>query len=109
MKAKPPGDTSSYCPMCLLDTMGKIMEKSSVKRQQFGFERPHSTKDVISAMVSMIKEALNSGGNCPVVVMGVKIELTFTNWIKIRDALADIDASGYLASLVENSLTEITL
>ena len=63
---KPLGDASSYRPICLLDTMGKLLEEIILQRlqghmvrenglseNQFGFRKGKSTVDAIQAVVDI--------------------------------------------------------
>ena len=63
---KPLGDASSYRPMCLLNTMGKLLEELILQRlqallvgenglseNQFGFRKGRSTVDAIQAVVNI--------------------------------------------------------
>ena len=119
---KQPGNPASYRPICLLDTMGKMMERviynrllpiveasNGLSERQFGFRRAHSTVDAIGMVVNLAKGALISGGCCAVVALDVKNAFNSANWNRIKGALADIGVPGYLANLVENYLSERTL
>ena len=63
---EPLGDASSYRPICLLDTMGKLLEELILQRlrallvgenglseNQFGFRKGRSTVDAIQAVVDI--------------------------------------------------------
>ena len=67
---KPVGDASSYRPICLLDTMGKLLEEMILQRlqgqivrenglseNQFGFRNGRSTVDAIQAVVDIATKA----------------------------------------------------
>ncbi|CAD7076711.1 unnamed protein product [Hermetia illucens] len=119
---KQPGNLASYRPICLLDTMGKMMERviynrllpiveasNGLSERQFGFRRAHSTVDAIGMVVNLAKGVLISGGCCAVVALDAKNAFNSANWNRIKRALADIGVPGYLANLVENYLSERTL
>ncbi|XP_055614802.1 uncharacterized protein LOC129761118 [Toxorhynchites rutilus septentrionalis] len=68
---KPPGDPSSYRPICLLDTLGKLLEKiilnrlsrcteseHGLSRIQFGFRKNKSTVDAILSVVEAAEKVL---------------------------------------------------
>ena len=70
---KPLGDASSYRPICLLDTMGKLLEELILQRlqallvgdnglsgNQFRFRKGRSTVDAIQAVVNIAINARNS-------------------------------------------------
>ena len=60
---KPLGDASSHRPICLLDTMGKLLEEmiqqshmvreNGLSENQFGFRKGRSTVDAIQAVVDI--------------------------------------------------------
>lgn len=54
------------------------------------------------------KDALKSGGCCSVLSKDVRNEFNSANWSRIEGMLADIGGPGYLASLVDNCLSERT-
>lgn len=68
---KQPGDPPSYCPICLLDTMGKILEGIIASRLRetaeygralsdmlFGFRKHRSIVDIIKAVVDTAATAI---------------------------------------------------
>ena len=70
MGNKPLEDPPSYRPICLLDTMGKLLEEIIIQRpqgdmvsenglseNQFGFRKGRSTVDAIQAMVGIATKA----------------------------------------------------
>ena len=72
---KPLGDASSYRPICLLDTMGKLLEEMILQRlqghtvrengltkNQFGFRKGRSTVDAIQAVVDIATKARRGTG-----------------------------------------------
>ena len=72
---KPLGDASSYRPICLLDTMGKLLEEITLQRlqghmarenglweNQFGFRKGRSTVDAIQAVVDIATKARRATG-----------------------------------------------
>ena len=67
---KPLGVASSYRPICLLDTMGKLLEafilqrlqallvgENDLSENQFGFRKGRSTVDAIQAVVNIATNA----------------------------------------------------
>ena len=67
---KPPDDPSSYRPLCMLDTPGKILERFIFNRieaavgyylagNQYGFRKGRSTLDAINQVVGKGKEAIS--------------------------------------------------
>ena len=72
---KPLGHASSYRPICLLDTMGKLLEEMIVQRSQvhmvrenglsenqFGFRKGRSTVDAIQTVVDITTKARRGTG-----------------------------------------------
>lgn len=87
---KPPGDPSSYRPICLLDTLGKLLERIILNRlvkytesenglsaMQFGFRKGRSTVDAIRIVVEAAKKASKQkrrgGRYCAVVAIAVSL------------------------------------
>ena len=69
---KPPGVPSSYRTICLLDTLGKLLERvinnrlttysegeGGLANTQYGFRKGRSTVDAISRVVATADTALN--------------------------------------------------
>ena len=72
---RPLGDASSYRPICLLDTMGKLLEEMILQRlqghmvrenglseNQFGFRKGRSTVNAIQAVVDIATKARRGTG-----------------------------------------------
>ncbi|CAB0039013.1 unnamed protein product [Trichogramma brassicae] len=69
---KPPDEPSSYRPLCMLDTAGKILERriicdrleafterpGGLSERQYGFRKGRSTMDAIEDVVSAAREAI---------------------------------------------------
>ncbi|CAB0040047.1 unnamed protein product [Trichogramma brassicae] len=68
---KPPDEPSSYRPLCMLDTAGKILERiicdrleafterpGGLSERQYGFRKGRSTIDAIEDVVSATREAI---------------------------------------------------
>lgn len=68
---KPPGEPSSYRPICLLDTAGKLLERILASRletytegarglsdRQFGFRKARSTVDAIDEVLKTARNAI---------------------------------------------------
>lgn len=119
---KAPGVPSSYRPICLLDTLGKILERVILKRLlpiaegsnglsnlQFGFRRSRSTLDAVRTVVSLCEEAIRGkrwrGGTKEyglVVTLDVKNAFNTANWGQVMKALRDMKVPGYLLNILEN-------
>ena len=89
---KPLGDASSYRTICLLDTMGKLLEEMILQRlqghmvgenglseNQFGFRKGRSTVDAIQAVVDIATKARRGTGKRKVfcALIGIDIRNAF--------------------------------
>ncbi|CAB0035443.1 unnamed protein product [Trichogramma brassicae] len=119
---KPPNEPTSFRPICMLDVVGKMLERficdhlqvftespSGLSDRQFGFRRGRSTIDVIVTVVSMAREALRGrrwlGGTkeyCTVVMLDVKNAFNTARWKNILTALESIEMPAYLLKIISN-------
>ena len=123
---KPPGEPSSYRPICLLDTMGKMLERAIYNRllpvvesqgglsdRQYGFRKARSTIDAIKMVTGLAENAIHGRGctikYCVVVTLDVRNAFNSTNWNLIRKSLATIGVPTYLAAIIDSYLKERTL
>jgi Reverse transcriptase (RNA-dependent DNA polymerase) len=98
------GVPSSYRPICLLDTLGKLFEKIILHRltkvtegdhglseNQFGFRKGKSTLQAILTVTegAKIAQAKKKGGNrfCALITIDVKNAFNSADWSAIADAL----------------------
>ena len=82
---KPLDKPSTFRPICLLDTMGKLLEdlilqrhmqdNCSLSENQFGFRKGRSTIDVIQAVVDIAMEAERGAGKQNVFCALINIEI----------------------------------
>lgn len=101
---KATGDPSSYRPICLLDTLGKLFEKIILRRleectegenglseKQFGFRKGKSTLEAILTVIKRAKVAQGKkkGGNrfCGIITLDVKNAFNSADWSAIAGAL----------------------
>lgn len=123
---KPPGEPSSYRPICLLDTMGKILERVIYNRlltvvedngalsdNQYGFRKHRSTVDAIRAVVDTASAAIEgerwNGGKkeyCAVVTLDVKNAFNTADWACIKRALTKVGAPRYLRRIISSYLSK---
>lgn len=81
---KPPGEASSYRPISLLSTLGKLFERCYLKRlntvvaerkilpdHQFGFRAKHSTIEQVHRVTDTIEGSLEEGNYCVSVFLDV--------------------------------------
>lgn len=123
---KPPGDPSAYRPICLLDTVGKVLERVILNRltkytegehglsdMQFGFRRGRSTVDAIRTVVEAMQTAQNQKrrGNryCGVITLDVKNAFNSASWVAIADALHKLRVPEYLCSIMSSYFQNRTL
>ena len=100
---KPLEDASSYRPICLMDTMKKLLEemilqrlqghmvgKNGLSENQFGFRKGKSTVDAIQAVVDInIRNAFNT-----------------TRWNICIEAIVRKKAPDYLLRTIDNYLSD---
>lgn len=123
---KPPNEPSSYRPICLLDTMGKILEriiynrllpvieeKGALSERQYGFRKSRSTIDAVKTVVDIALQAISGerwkGGSkeyCAVVTLDVKNAFNSANWDHIYRALARMEVPNYILALITSYFTE---
>lgn len=117
---KPPDDPSSYRPLCMLDTAGKILERIIQGRlealvegymsdRQYGFRKGRSTQDAINRVIDRVKTAIAGkrwkGGAkkyCLAVALDVKNAFNSARWDKICSAMSKMNLPKYLVTLVRS-------
>lgn len=114
---KPPGDPSAYRPICLIDTVGKVLEKIILNRlsrytegvnglsgNQFGFRKGRSTVDAILAVKKTAEIALQRKRRgiryCAVVTLDVRNAFNSASWAAIADALLRLGIPEYLYKIL---------
>lgn len=120
---KPLGEPSSYRPICLLDTMGKLFERLILQRlekhieidgglsqRQFGFRRGRSTVDAIKGVVDTANHIKNvplgSKGYCALVTLDIRNAFNTARWHRIIEALEARKIPRYLLYVVDNYLQD---
>lgn len=123
---KPPGDPSAYRPICLLDTVGKLLEKvilnrltkytesgSGLSEMQFGFRKGRSTVDAIRTVVDIMETAQKQQrrGNryCAVVTLDVKNAFNSASWVAIANSLHRLRVPEYLCQILKSYFQNRTL
>lgn len=119
---KPPENPSSYRPLCMIDTFGKLLEKiicnrlqESVERvrglseSQYGFRKGRSTIDAIRVVTELAKNAIEgkswkkgSKEYCVVVTLDVKNAFNTANWERIVGALTHLNIPEYLVAIIKD-------
>lgn len=123
---KPPGEPSSYRPICLLDTMGKILErviynrllavveeKGILSSNQYGFRKHRSTVDAIKTVVDAAAAAIDGGRwrggtmeYCAVITLDVRNAFNTARWSFIKSALARAGVPRYLRRIISSYLSK---
>lgn len=119
---KPLDEPSSYRPLCMIDTCGKLLESiicrrledciesnSGLSDNQFGFRKGRSTVDAIKLVVDTAARAIQGKSwrngtkeYCVVVTLDVKNAFNTANWERIVEALAMLDIPGYLLTIIQD-------
>lgn len=123
---KPVDDPASYRPICLLDTMGKILErmiynrllpiveeKGALSNRQYGFRKKHSTVDAIKNVVDTAASAIEgkrwrwgTKEYCLVVTLDVKNAFNSAEWSFIMQRLRRIGIPKYLYRIIADYFSE---
>lgn len=116
---KQPGDPASYRPICLLDTLGKLLERiilnrlthcteseNGLSRKQFGFRKGISTVDAIRTVVHSAEKAATQKRRgkrfCAVVTIDVKNAFNSASWEAIAVALHRMRVPSYLCRILKS-------
>ena len=123
---KPLTEPSSFRPLCMLDTGGKVFEEvisgrleqytegpHGLSDWQFGFRKGKSTIDAADKVCNIAKAALEGtrwlGGSkeyCVVVTLDVKNAFNSAEWGAIIQALAEMRVPPYLINIVKSYFKE---
>lgn len=119
---KAPDEPSSYRPLCLLDTVGKVLERIIGDRlqehlegagglcdRQYGFRRARSTVDAIRTVVDIARNATSGSGGpsgtmkyCAVITLDIKNAFNSANWTRILKALKMFSVPAYLLRMIRS-------
>ena len=123
---KPPNEASSYRPICLLNTLGKIFEKIISNRlinfidsnnglsiNQFGFRRNKSTIDAVKYVVDIAKQVIagkrwkrGSKKYYTIVSLDIKNAFNSAKWECIHEALLKLQVPNYIRRILKNYLKD---
>ena len=114
---KPLNLPSSYRPLCMLDSLGKLLESILLQRldecvqnlgglspMQFGFRKGKSTIDAINEVVNMAEQAKTTKGFCAIITLDVRNAFNTVKWKKILEALRMKGVNNYLYNIVADYL-----
>uniref|UniRef100_A0A2H8TIE5 Reverse transcriptase domain-containing protein n=1 Tax=Melanaphis sacchari TaxID=742174 RepID=A0A2H8TIE5_9HEMI len=115
---KPLDAPSSYRPLCLLDCLGKLLEKvldnrlrrflddnDGLHSRQFGFRKGHSTIDALNTLKATIAPNQKVG----ILTLDIKNAFNSAPWAAISDALREKDVPVYLRHIIDSYLEDRTL
>ena len=120
---KPVGDASSYRPICLLDTIGKLLEKlilqrlrallvgeNGLSKNQFGFRKGRSTVDAIQAVVNIATNARKGTGKrkgfCALISNDIRNAFNTARWNICIEAILRKKVPDYLLRMIDDYLSD---
>lgn len=118
---KPLDAPSSYRPLCLLDSAGKLLEKIVDTRlrgwlddthglddMQFGFRKGRSTTDAVNWLLNFV-DSNQPKSRVGMLTLDVSNAFNTASWAAIFRALRGNDIPGYLYKILDSYLTDRTL
>jgi len=115
---KPLGEPSSYRPLCLLDCLGKLLEKIIDNRlrefldtheglhdRQFGFRKGRSTLDALNAL----GDSTESNKKIGILTLDIKNAFNSAPWKAITDTMYEKEVYGYLQNIIGSYLESRSL
>ncbi|KAF5187399.1 reverse transcriptase [Thalictrum thalictroides] len=124
---KPPEAPSSYRPICMLDTPGKLLERLLLQRlethldahggrrratNQFGFRKGVSTESAVARVLEIAALAASGRGQkdlCILVTLDVKNAFNTLRWPVIDAALRSKNTPEYLVEMFRSWLSDRSL
>ena len=117
------GDASWYRPICLLDTMGKLLEELILQRlrallvredvlseNQFGFSKARSTVDAIQAVVNIAIDARKGTGKrkgfCALISIDIRNAFNTARWNICIEAMVRKKFPHYLLRMIDDYLSD---
>lgn len=123
-----PEDAPAYRPLCMLNGLGKVMERLVLQRleeflenaesglspSQYGFRKHRSTLGAINHVVTTVRTAwegtVKRSKHVIMITLDVRNAFNSARWVDILTALSGgVHAPGYLVGLVENYFSGRTL
>ena len=116
-------DASSYRPICLLDTMGKLLEEMILQRlqghmvsenghseYQFGFPKGRSTVDGIQAVVDIATDARRKTGKrkafCAMISIDIRNAFNTARWNICFEAMVRKKVPDYLLGMIDDYMSD---
>lgn len=119
---KPPGTPSSYRPICLLDTLGKILERIIQNRllcvsegpdglaaNQYGFRCAKSTVSAINTVVNFVRDSTKNIGVraghkmlCAIIALDIKNAFNSASWDHTMTALRQMNVPPYILKILDS-------
>lgn len=116
---KPLDQPSSYRPLCMIDTVGKLFESLILKKledkieelgglssSQYGFRKGRSTVDAISEVVSIAEMAKATKSFCAIITLDVQNAFNSAKWNVIKNAFRKKGLNGYLYNIIDDYLDD---
>lgn len=117
---KPPDEPSSHRPLCMINTIGKVMERficnrleeaveraGNLSNNQYGFRKARSTIDAIKIVVETAEEAISgkrwrrgTKKYCAVVTLDIENAFNSANWGCILRSMQRMNIPNYLIQIV---------
>ena len=110
---KPIGEPASYRPICLLNTIGKVLERVIYNRlyplidsdgylsnRQFGFRKARSAVDATKLVFELARKAYDEGKYCALVTLDMKNALNSVRWNHIIEALIAAKTPKFILNII---------
>lgn len=115
---KPLNSPSSYRPLCLLDCLGKLLEKTLDNRlrtflddsvglheRQFGFRKGRSTIDALNKL----RESIRPNKKIGILTLDIQNAFNFGPWNVIMKSVYEIEVPAYLKQMINSYLENRTI
>lgn len=123
---KQPNDPPSYRPICLVNVLGKVLErlikdrleaeldnKNIIHPNQHGFQKGKSTLSALTAIKDIVenvqKKSLRHRSYVAMVTIDIKNAFNSAPWQKIVEALKEANVSDYLQQITQSYLENRTV
>ena len=111
---QPLEDASSYRPICLLDTMGKLLEEmvgeNGLSENQFGFRKGRSTVDAIQAVVDIATKVRRGTGKrkgfSAMISINIRNAFNTARWNICIEAMVRKKVPDYLLRMIDDYLSD---